>query len=344
MAAARIGLFTSGLWAHRAEIAAMTGLTPVRRRWSARGLAAVAGWGRKPPALRARAAAARAGAPFWTLEDGFLRSVAPGPAEAPASYVLDRQGIYFDADAPSDLEALIRARAADPAGAEAAAAPALHALQALGLSKYNRFDADPAGFAPLHPDPARNVLLVDQTRGDASVAGAGAGPETFAAMLAHAARTHPEAVLLLKTHPETLTGRRAGHFDPAARAAAAAADPALAEAEAQGRVRPLTARLRPRDLFARVAQVHVVSSLLGFEALAAGLPVTCHGRAFYSGWGLTTDLGPPTGRRGPAPLAALVAAAFTDYCRWFDPETRAPTDLAGAAERISARLSACPTA
>jgi len=336
----RVGLFTSGLWARRADLARLTGLTPVRRFRSARGLAAVCGWGLKPTAARARAAARAAGVPYWSAEDGFLRSLRPGDAEPPLSLVLDRTGIYYDAARPSDLEAMIRARAADPAAAARDAAPALHALRSLGLTKYALFDAPPEALDPLHSDPARNVLIVDQTAGDASLAGAGATPDSFAAMLAHAAEAHPEARLILKTHPETRAGRRAGHFSDAALAEAAGRHPALDEAARAGRLIRLSERVRPKDLLARVGRVHAVCSLLGFEALIHGVPVTCHGAAFYAGWGLTEDRAPTPARRRPVPLEALVAAAFADYCRWFDPESRAPISLAAAADRLDALAKA----
>ena len=35
-----------------------------------------------------------------------------------------------------------------------------------------------------------------------------------------------------------------------------------------------------------------MTSLMGFEALLRGIPVTTLGTPFYAGWGLTTDLGP----------------------------------------------------
>ena len=34
-----------------------------------------------------------------------------------------------------------------------------------------------------------------------------------------------------------------------------------------------------------------MTSLLGFEALLRGMPVTTLGAPFYAGWGLTDDLG-----------------------------------------------------
>jgi capsular polysaccharide export protein len=44
------------------------------------------------------------------------------------------------------------------------------------------------------------------------------------------------------------------------------------------------------ELLARVDEVHVLTSLSGFEALLRGKPVTTYGQPFYAGWGLTRDL------------------------------------------------------
>ena len=38
-------------------------------------------------------------------------------------------------------------------------------------------------------------------------------------------------------------------------------------------------------------RVVCMTSLMGFEALLRGIPVTTFGRPFYAGWGLTRDLG-----------------------------------------------------
>lgn len=323
----RIGLYTFGMWRLRDEVAVLTGLVPERRLWSTRGLSAVAGWGFKAPARLPRFLARRSGLPYVAIEDGFFRSLSPGRTERSLSLVADATGIYYDARGPSALEALIHARAADPASAERDAAAAIRAIREEGVSKYNLFDpVDRARFraAPGH-DGA--VLVIDQTRGDAAIAGAGAGPETFAAMLAAAAAENPGARLLVKTHPETQIGRRSGHFAPAFLDTACAHHKALAEARRAGRLVFLTGRIAPIDLFARVGRVYAVSSLLGFEALVAGRPVTLFGRAFYSGWGLTDDRAPPTGRRGPVPLGCLVAAVFRDYPCYFDPATRRPCPM-----------------
>ena len=64
-----------------------------------------------------------------------------------------------------------------------------------------------------------------------------------------------------------------------------------------------------------------MTSLLGFEALLRGLPVTCLGLPFYAGWGLTRDHMPPPPRRQvpDVTLTGLIHATLIDY-----PIYRAP--------------------
>jgi capsular polysaccharide export protein len=65
------------------------------------------------------------------------------------------------------------------------------------LTKYSAVDPslDP-------PDPGF-VLIVDQTRGDASIRLGGANADSFAEMLTWARQDHPDATIVIKTHPET---------------------------------------------------------------------------------------------------------------------------------------------
>jgi capsular polysaccharide export protein len=72
-------------------------------------------------------------------------------------------------------------------------------------------------------------------------------------------------------------------------------------------------------------EVHVVTSLAGFEALLHGKPVTTHGTPFFAGWGLTTDLGDVPARRGHSrSVDELVAAVLLRYPRYLDPVTNLP--------------------
>jgi capsular polysaccharide export protein len=90
------------------------------------------------------------------------------------------------------------------------------------------------------------------------------------------------------------------------------------------------------SLIEMVDEVHVNTSLAGFEALMRLKPVTTYGVPFYAGWGLTRDRGPvPSRRTSVRTLDELVAAALILYPRYLDPATGLPCP----AEIVVARLS-----
>src|SRR6476659_4181549 len=141
-------VFSLGLWNLRDELNAVTGLTPKLAMFGNRNCAAVAGWGHKPTARRARRFAARNGKPYIAFEDGFLRSIRPGAETRPMSLIMDRSGIYYDARGPSDLENMLAS--ADFSGEEIETAEAIMAaLRRDRLSKYNNapipFEILPSG-------------------------------------------------------------------------------------------------------------------------------------------------------------------------------------------------------
>jgi len=79
-----------------------------------------------------------------------------------------------------------------------------------------------------------------------------------------------------------------------------------------------------------------MTSLLGFEALLRGVPVTTTGAPFYAGWGLTQDVGNiPTRRDARPKLAGLVHATLIDYPRYRDPATGLPCPVEIAALRLA---------
>src|SRR5690606_6526603 len=121
-------------------------------------------WGQSPTAPRGEAVAGWAEAPVLRVEDAFLRSVRPGrEGEPPLGLVLDRRGVHFASAQPSDLESLLAEAPLDDTALLHRARDGITRLAAAHLSKYNAFD--PA--LPL-PEPPF-VLVIDQTRGDASI-------------------------------------------------------------------------------------------------------------------------------------------------------------------------------
>ena len=282
------------------------------------GTAAIAGWGYRPTAERARRLAEKLGVPYWALEDGFLRSVDLGSnGAAPLSLVADDQGIHFDATKPSRLEAILNAPGplADDLlrqGRDLVAFKNEH-----GLSKYNAAPPfDPASL----PDAAgrERVLVIDQTAGDASIKYGLANAASFAAMLDAAVVENPGAQIVVKRHPAVASGYRQGLIDPAR----------------HQRLALLDAPCNPVELLRVVDRVYTVTSLLGFEALLLGLPVHCFGMPFYGGWGATHNAVGCDRRAQARSADEIAAAALIAYARYVDPLTGEPCSAMQAAERL----------
>jgi capsular polysaccharide export protein len=228
------------------------------------------------------------------LEDGFLRSVGLGAdLTRPLSWVLDTRGIYFDARTPSDLEVLLQT-GTFPQALMQRAADFRTQVVVSGLSKYNL-----AGTPWQRPDTPRPVVLVvGQVETDASIAAGCVDIRTNIGLLQAVRQQRPGAWLVYKPHPDVEAGlrRRGAHEDQARQWA----DEVL-QGGAMAQVLPL------------VDEVHVMTSLAGFEALLRDKPVVCHGLPFYAGWGLTTDRHAHPRRTRRLLRDELVAAALLLY-------------------------------
>ena len=126
-------------------------------------------------------------------------------------------------------------------------------------------------------------------------------------MLLAVRSARPDAFIAYRPHPDVDAGHRPGRVTDAQ---------ALDHADeiVRGEAMP--------SLLARIDAVHVLTSLTGFEALLRGRDVVTHGRPFFAGWGLTTDLAGPIARRTRRlTLAQLVAGVLILYPRYLDPET-----------------------
>ena len=286
--------------AHRtlAQLLAPDRLVPGHRR----DVDVLLAWGRRPSALRVERLARQWDLPVWHIEDGLLRSVAKGREHPPLALLVDELGVHFDATAPSRIEQLI---AAPITVTEANRARALQRLWCeQRLSKVNpprEAEAPQESF----------VLVVDQSAGDRSIALGLADASCFQRMLQAAFQDHPDCTVVVKVHPDVISGRSRGHF--------------TAEDLAHPRVRLSADGGHPARLLERARAVYVVTSQMGFEALLWGRPVHCFGMPFYGGWGLTHDrCDSPARRRQGASLEALVHAVLVGACRCIDPQRHQP--------------------
>ncbi len=281
---------------------------------------AVAVWGNSPTAHRGLAVAAKRDVPVIRVEDAWLRSLHPGRAgEPPLGLLIDSRGAHFDPAQPSDLEELLAHHPLDDTALLNRARGGMAQLAEHHLTKYAGFDLDmPA------PDPGY-VLVIDQTRGDASVTASGADRGRFLEMLVFAQEEHPGARVIIKTHPETAQGFRPGHFGPE---------------DTNDRISLLSEPISPWTLFEGAVGVYTVSSQMGFEAIFAGHKPRVFGQPFYAGWGLTVDEFPVQRRQRSLTRAQLFAAAMILYPTWYDPYRDTLCDLETAVDALAAQARA----
>ncbi len=255
-------------------------------------------WGRSPYARRGETVAARRNVPVVRIEDALLRSIRPGRmGDAPIGLMIDGLGVHFDSSAPSALEIILATNAFDDSALLQRARDGIERLRVLDLSKYN-----------LHTDttcPAPGyVLVIDQTLGDASIRHGGASATTFREMLTQAQLDHPAARIVIKIHPETQNGLRAGHFGPAV---------------AVGRISLCSGPVSPWALLEGAIAVYTVSSQMGFEAILTGHRPMVFGQPFYAGWGLTRDVNPLARRTRVLTRTQLFAGAMILAPVSYDP-------------------------
>ncbi len=266
------------------------------------------GWGLKESGLRARRLAERDGCGVLLLEDGFLRSFGLGIRGAqPLSLIVDGTGVHYDATRPSDLENTLRTGRFTVAELEMAHR-AMTLMRRDGISKYN------LGLPPpeeAFPPGEERVLVVDQTAGDLSLCHGLVRPQTFRDMLEAALDENPGATVWIRTHPDVLTGRRKGLLPPIK----------------DRRIRIMPAHWHPADILKHFGRVYTATSLLGMEALIAGVPVRCFGLPFYAGWGLTEDVQSSPRRGNARSLEELFAAAYIRHARYLDPRTGRRGDI-----------------
>jgi capsular polysaccharide export protein len=256
---------------------------------------------------------------LFEVEDGFLRSRGLGAdCIPPLSITVDRLGAYFDPATPTELELLLQDGEFDDQ-ILARARELRRIIVDAGIGKYGQGMASldrPAG-------DRRHILVPGQVEDDRAVQLGGCGLSSNLELLRRVRAEAADAYILYKPHPDVVAGHRRG----------AIADHACLEFadEIVGDV-PIAA------LIAMVDEVHVNTSLAGFEALMREKSVTTYGVPFYAGWGLTCDLGPvPARRTSRRSLDEIVAAALLIYPRYLDPVTGLPCPAEVVVERLSAR-------
>lgn len=304
----RVAILSPGVWQLREAIREITGLEPVRWMppFQRPDFGCVVGWGLKPSANRARELSQKTDASYIALEDGFIRSIEPGPEQPPLSLVIDRIGVHYDATCSSELEALITRSAYN--FDETRLQRAIRGMTSLRENAVSKFNHAPyLTETELGLDPARRagrVLVIDQTAGDSAIGYGHANATSFIRMLKAARTENRGAEIVVKLHPEVVSGRKKGH---------------LAHVRNDENTKVLRQNVNPWSLIEAVDKVYVVTSQVGVEAILAEREVVCFGAPFYAGWGLTDDRICIERRQAKPTREQLFAAIYFDYSRYVSP-------------------------
>ena len=253
------------------------------------------------------------------MEDGFVRSCELGASHAtPYSLVLDKTGLYYNSQGPSDIENIFNTYdfQSNPALLDNAK-NALETMIELKVSKYN----PPALYMDNTVKIKKRIAILGQVDSDASIRYG--NPENWKAetMIRLAAFENPDAEILYRPHPEIYKGYQKSKFK-------------------KKRVEYFAKIVSPDeniiDFINRVDHVYTITSLSGLEALLRGKKVTVLGAPFYAGWGLTDDRVMIERRNRQLTLLELFAVSYLLYPRYLANLDNSYVGLMAACYRIQA--------
>lgn len=268
----------------------------------------VALWGKKEPSDSFSGSVIR-------LEDGFIRSVGLGvDLIRPLSWVIDSRGIYYDTTSVSDLEFILQ-HTQMPPQLLCRAQRLRKRIVSEKLTKYN------VGVGTwTRPFNAETVILVPgQVETDASIRFGSSVIRRNIDLLIAVRQSNPKAYIVYKPHPDVVAGMR---------------DKGQGENLAEKWCDEIVLGVPIDQLFTEVDEVHVLTSLAGFEALIRGKRVVTYGQPFYSGWGLTEDRYPLARRTRKRSLDELTAAALILYPTYISIQTGRYTTPEGALDEL----------
>lgn len=290
------------------------------------------GWGRKKTGRFACYLSTKFDGEFRLLEDGFIRSVGLGVDGARAfSIVEDDIGIYYDATRPSRLEEILaNYNFSDEILQEARWC--MDFITTHNISKYNNAPNITQELIEKYElNKGQNILIIAQTSGDASLEYGLANQFSTLDMINAAINENPNSNILLKIHPDVLSGKKKSDID-------------IANLPSQ--IKIISENINPISLLKHITKVYTKTSAMGFEALMCGCKCVCFGVPFYAGWGLSDDrVKAPSRRNRKLSIERLFAGAYIIYAKYIDPYSGAPTTLKRVLPQINAlknaRLSEC---
>lgn len=262
--------------------------------------------------------------PIYTLECGFLYSAdtfanisCDKKYKTAVSYVVDSVVPYYDARFASNLEQMINDETLVITDEQKQRARrCIDKIVETHLTKYNH---QPIFEPKIGRDGAKKVLVIDQSYGDMSIAKGWGCEDTFKTMLECAIKENPDADIIVKTHPDTMTGNRGGYYTGL---------------KQHDNIYTQTEPINPISLIKYVDKVYVCTTQFGFEALMCGKEVRVFGMPFYAGWGLTQDEQICERRTNKRSLEEIFYLAYILYSYYINPETKQVCEIEDAMDYL----------
>ncbi len=250
-----------------------------------------------------------------TVEDGFIRSYGLGADFIPPmSLVFDSRGIYYDSSKESDLEYILNNYPFSEEEIEEAE-KIRKLIVERNITKYNiqlekklRINTD-----------RKIILVVGQVEDDESVLFGGGEIKTNLQLLKKVRELNLQDYIIFKLHPDVLSKNRQGMNLKSIKELAD-----LVEIEAD-----ILSCIKVSD------EIHVLTSLSGFEALIREKKVFVYGTPFYAGWGLTYDYITVPKRKRKLILQELVAGTLLLYPVYYDWKLKGFVDCKTVINRIT---------
>ena len=276
----------------------------------------VVGWGRKKSGLKASLSGKKA----LLLEDGFYRSA--GLRDAPSySVVIDDIGIYYDATKPSRLEEIYKDYDFETdVMLMKRATECIEYIRTNKLTKYNVSKKE------VTFTKKKSVLVAVQVEGDMSLQYSFSNDLKIADIIAIAAAENPDATIIVKIHPDVISGKKRSDID----------QQEILNAD----IVVLAEDVNVISLLENVDAIYTKSSQVGFEAILLGKKVVTFGAPFYAGWGLTDDRSPfvPDRRNRILTKEQLFAGACILYSKYYDPYINQVVSIEEALESMHAHM------
>lgn len=245
------------------------------------------------------------------IEDSFLRSAdtfvnakAPEKYRKGISFTVDDLTCYFDATKVSRLEQMLNDK--NLVVTEEQKLRAKKCIDKIIKNHLTKYNHQPIYEPKIGREGTEKILVIDQTYGDMSILKGLADENTFKIMLETAIRENPDADIIVKTHPDTMTGKKSGYYT---------------DLKEQGNIYLQKAPVNPISLINYVDKVYVCSTQFGFEALMAGKEVHTFGMPFYANWGLTIDYQKLDRRNNTRSLEEIFYIAYILYSHYVSPKT-----------------------